>query len=364
MSEVPLAFCLVFLAPVAALAARAVGSLSVILFVRRPPIHKFLFNVALLVFEVGLAYVVFRGVLAGWGDSDQAMVIAAILALWISDVFASVLLSAAISLFEGGLWRRVASEVRLSWWIFVVNSTLAGMVLGLALISPYLVLVAVVPLGILWYLIKEHGIIDQRLRDLNAVHGFTGRVGQSLDPREIGQAAVVEAADVLRTEGTALVLFDQQAGVIIRSHGAVGVWLPGDISDETWTPHVEADAARIVSGDELEPLRHDGSTVKEIMVAPIRDQSETIGLVVVAGRTGAGKRFGDDDLVRLQNLTEQLTSSLRRGMLHQRIEREARLDGLTGLPNRMSFERALEAAAANRDEGHQVFEVMLDLDRF
>ena len=364
LSEVPLAFCLVFLAPGTALVARAVGSLSVILLVRRPPLHKFLFNVALLVFEVGLAYVVFRGIVTAWGGSDQSMVIAAIVALWVSDVVASVLLSAAISLFEGGLWRRVASEVRLSWWIFVVNSTLAGMVLGLALISSYLVLVAVVPLGILWYVIKEHGIIDQRLRDLNAVHGFTGRVGQSLDPREIGQAAVVEAADVLRTEATALVLFDQQAGVIIRSHGAVGVWLPGDISDETWAPFVDATAARIVTGDALAPLRHDGSTVKEVMVAPIRDQSETIGLIVVAGRTGARERFGDDDLVRLQNLTEQLTSSLRRGMLHQRIEREARVDGLTGLPNRTSFERALGAVAASRNGDEQLFVVMLDLDRF
>ena len=81
------------------------------------------------------------------------------------------------------------------------------------------------------------------------------------------------------------------------------------------------------------------------MVAPIRDGSGVIGLLVVAGRTGAGKRFGSDDVVRLQNLTEQLTASLRRGILHQRIEREARHDSLTGLPNRLSFERSVIDAA-------------------
>ncbi len=101
-----------------------------------------------------------------------------------------------------------------------------------------------------------------------------------------------------------------------------------------------------------------------MMVAPIRDGSGVIGLLVVGGRTGAGKRFGSDDIVRLQNLTEQLTASLRRGMLHQRIEREARHDGLTGLPNRLSFERSVIDAAETRSSDDLLFVMMVDLDRF
>jgi diguanylate cyclase (GGDEF)-like protein len=101
-----------------------------------------------------------------------------------------------------------------------------------------------------------------------------------------------------------------------------------------------------------------------MMVAPMRDASGVIGLLVVAGRTGASRRFQADDVVRLQNLTEQLAVSLRKGMLHQRIEREARLDGLTGLPNRVSFEKSLVDTAAKRRKGHTLFVVMLDLDRF
>ena len=119
----------------------------------------------------------------------------------------------------------------------------------------------------------------------------------------------------------------------------------------------------LVSGALLDRVRTFGSKASEMMVAPIRDGSGVIGLLVVAGRTGAGKRFGNDDVVRLQNLTEQLTASLRRGMLHQRIEREAHHDLLTGLPNRLSFERsAVDAAAAK--SGDHLFVIMLDLDRF
>ena len=135
-------------------------------------------------------------------------------------------------------------------------------------------------------------------------------------------------------------------------------------NDPTWQSLIGADKVSIISGNELEPYRSAGSNIREIMVAPISDQSGAIGLVVVAGRTGAGKRFGSDDLVRLQNLTEQLAASLRKGMLHQRIEREARHDGLTGLPNRLSFERSVVDAARSLSVDGLLFVVMLDLDRF
>ncbi len=66
----------------------------------------------------------------------------------------------------------------------------------------------------------------------------------------------------------------------------------------------------------------------------------------------------------MKNLVEQLSTSLRKGLLHQRIEREARQDALTGLPNRTSFERSLADVAAHHQGEGPVFVVMLDLDRF
>jgi diguanylate cyclase (GGDEF)-like protein len=66
----------------------------------------------------------------------------------------------------------------------------------------------------------------------------------------------------------------------------------------------------------------------------------------------------------LRNLTEQLAASLRRGLLHQRIEREARQDALTGLPNRAAFERSIVDMMAGRAGTGSKFVVMLDLDRF
>jgi diguanylate cyclase (GGDEF)-like protein len=362
LSEIPLAFSLVYLAPGPALAVRVLGALLVVLLVRLP-LYKVALNLGLFTFEVVLAFTVFRGLLESMGSGDTQLVFAAIVATLVCGVVSFIIVSFAIAQFEGGLWSRVSGELRVAWWLYIVNATVAGMMLGLELISIYLLLVALVPIGVLWYVMQAYGAVEQRLHDLDAVHGFTGKVGQSLDPSEIIAAAVEQTAVVLRTDGTAIVLFNEGESAIRKIRGSIDVELPSDIEDEGWQPMIQSERAMLVSGALLDPVRTPGSKVSEMMAAPIRDGSGVIGLLVVAGRTGAGKRFGNDDVVRLQNLTEQLTASLRRGMLHQRIEREARHDLLTGLPNRLSFERSV-GDAATAQSGGQFFVVLLDLDRF
>jgi diguanylate cyclase (GGDEF)-like protein len=364
LSEIPLALCLVYLAPGPAMAARVAGGMIVILLVRRPPLYKAAFNTGMFTFEVAVAVLVFRGVLDLWGSDENNVVVAAIGAMVVCGIVSSIIVSLAISQFEGKLLSHIASELRVAWWLFIVNSTLAGMVLALALISPYLVAIAMIPVGLLWYIIKAYGALDQRLRDLDAVHGFTGQVGHSLDPDEIIRAAIVQTAELLRTDGTAAIVFDDGNGATLKVHGVVGVQLPTESSDANWRALITAERAVLVPRSDLGDIKTAGSTITEMMVAPMRDESGVIGLLVVAGRTGASRRFLPDDLVRLQNLAEQLAVSLRKGMLHQRIEREARQDTLTGLPNRTAFERELVDIAARHRGVGQLFVVMLDLDRF
>ena len=364
LSEIPLALSLVYLAPGSAVVARIIGAMVVILAFRRPPLYKLVFNAGMLALEMAVAFLVFRGVIGLWGPGDNHFVIAAILALIACGIVSSVSVSLAISLFEGGFLSRVASESRVAWWLFLVNSTLAGMVLALALLAPWLVLVALVPLGVLWYIIKAYGALDQRLRDLDAVHGFTGHVGQSLDPDEIIRAAAMQTAEVLRSDGAAVIVFDDRNGATLMVHGVVGLELPTESADPKWRSLITAERAVLVPRSDLADLQTAGSTIPEMIVAPIRDLSGVIGLMIVAGRSEGGRRFTSDDLVRLQNLTEQLAVSLRKGLLHQRIEREARFDGLTGLPNRTSFERLVAEASERSGSGGESFVIMLDLDRF
>ena len=364
MSEVPMVLAVVYIAPGPALAARLIGTVCVVLATRRPPFYKLTFNLALLTLEMACTYLFVRLLVRGTGGGDQALVFAVIGGTIATSVVASLMVSIVISRYEGDLLRRIRTEMRLAWWLFFVNATLAGMVLALSLVTPWLILLAIGPLSMLWYVNKAYGVLDQRLRDLDAVHGFTGRVGQSLEPSEIGRAGVMEAAEILRTEGAALVVFDGPTSIAQEVFGDVGVELPQGMLDGRWAQYANAADVTLLRGADLDPLRTPGSDVNEIMIAPVRDQSGVSGVMVVAGRPSGAKRFGADDLNQLRNLTEQLAASMRRGLLHQRIEREARQDALTGLPNRTSFERSLvDVAEAYRGDG-LLFVVMLDLDRF
>jgi diguanylate cyclase (GGDEF)-like protein len=364
LSEIPLIFALVFLNPVVALAVRVIGSLTTIILVRRPPFHKVALNIGVFALETALAFVVFLGIVDLGGDTDTVLVLAAIAVATLSSAITAVLVGIAIAWFGGGFWQRLAAEFSVAWWLFLVNATLGAMVLGLALISPLLAIVAMVPVGLLWYVIKAFGAVDQRLRDLDDVHGFTGRVGQSLDPEEIIAAAVSRTADVLRSDGAAVVVFDDINGPLLRTHGSVGVRLPSVANEAGWRRYVEAPLAQLVAGASLDSLRTNGASLDQIIVAPVGDDSGPMGLLVVSGRNGVGHPFNGADVLRTQNLAEQLAASLRRGLLHQRIEREAREDALTGLPNRVSFEKSVIEAASRRRGDGQLFVIMLDLDRF
>ena len=365
VSEVPTAIALVFLTPGEAIGARIVASGLVLVFLRRTPFYKLVFNLSLFTFELALSYVLLRAMLGQFGDDTEAIVVSTILALVVSSLLTSVLVSVAISRFEGDLLRRIASELRFGWWLFVVNSALAGMTLALALISPSLTLLAAVPVGAMWYLMQRYGVVNQQLRDLDAVHGFTGRVGQSLDPETIMEAAVVESATLLRADSAALVVFDMDGAPMTRAVGSIGVRLPMTATDATWRSFIDADEATLIDRKLLRSFGLDSrSPAAEMIVSSVKDGTEPIGMLLVAGRSGAAHRFGDVDVVRVQNLAEQLASSLGKGLLHQRIEREARHDALTGLPNRSAFERRV-AAIANDDTREGVrFVLMFDLDRF
>jgi diguanylate cyclase (GGDEF)-like protein len=99
------------------------------------------------------------------------------------------------------------------------------------------------------------------------------------------------------------------------------------------------------------------------MVAPILDEDRVFAVLVVSERNVQRYRFTDAELARFRNMADQLAVSLRRGILHERLEYEARHDALTDLPARRLFEEAVERALAI-DDGQVRAVMMLDLDRF
>ena len=101
------------------------------------------------------------------------------------------------------------------------------------------------------------------------------------------------------------------------------------------------------------------------------DDDERLELPLVAGQTSfgtlilSGPRFGEEQLRVANSLAAQAVIALENARLHSIVERQALVDGLTGLANRRHFEDALalELARAKRF-GTPLTIVLADLDDF
>ena len=364
MSEIPMAIALVFISPLASVVARLSVSVLVLLTKRRNRGVKLAFNTVLLALDMMLGYTLFRGLIAWWGESSAGLISGAILAPVATALTTSVLISTAISRFEGDLRERVVAEITGTWWLYPVTSVLGAMTLALALIEPALALFAILPTVGIWYVLNGFGALNQTLRDVRTLHGFAGRVGRTLDPHEIGEVAVTELFRDLRATGVAIVRFTDD-GIVVHERGDVPVDLPTRGDDDRWADLISEPTAQVLSPSVARRLgAFDGErTTTPVLVAGMSDAGAVFGAIVVFVQWNTGEEFGEGALVRLTSMSEQLSSSLRKGVLHERLEWEARHDALTGLPSRTLFERYVAFATQTPTTGAWAV-MMLDLDRF
>jgi diguanylate cyclase (GGDEF)-like protein len=364
LSEMPMAIALVFLAPWYAVLARLPVSVAVIFWARKNRGYKLAFNAALFFLETAIAILVFRLLLDWWGGGSGVQIGAVVVTLLIIAPLTSVLISAVISRFEGGFRTRVVDELNATWWMYTVNAGLGGMTIALATREPVLILVAVSPIAGVWYVLQSYGGLSQELRDLGDVHGFAGRIGGTLDVDVIGNIAVDEVVRLCRADAAALVRFGD-GGPDVHVEGEVHVDLPSSPDSAGWQSLIAERRVQIVSSDRLRELGVSvGREVSSLLLASLYDAGAPFAIIVVVEGVHQPNRFDDAECRRLENIREQLAVSLRRGMLHERLEFEARHDALTGLPARTLFEREVAGAVEATTADSESWVLMLDLDRF
>jgi len=363
LAEVPLAFALVFLGPTHAIVARVVGSLLAHLVGRRPNATKLIFNASLFAAETALASMIVGTLTVGrLGRGD--MLLALLLAIGTSSAFGGIMVSLAVTCFEGDFRRRITGELRAGWVVYVLGAVTGVVSVTPALIDWRLAVLPAVPVLAVWRLLIARGTVGQQFRDLEDLHAFSSTIGQSLDLDRVIEVACHEMGRLLRAEHAGLVVFDSRDGRIAATAtiGDPGT-LPDGSNDPTWVEVLHSrDIHTVIAERATWPGRHlfDAGRA-EGLAASIADDQGVLGLVILADRSGALTRFTDDDRHRLTPLLAQLAVSLRKVALHLQVEREATHDRLTGLPARALLESGLEhALALDRPVG--VF--MLDIDRF
>ena len=350
LSEVPMLYAAIFVDLRLAVAARVVGGMAAVLSERRIPRYKALFNVAQFAVEVALAGFLLRGVTGSRGMADEWYLAVGVPAVATASIVGSLFVSAAVAQFEGDFLRRAGSDLRTASWMCALYASIGGLIASPALLAPWLAPFAIAPVVVFWLYLRHQAAVSQQLQDVRDLHGFAGRVAGEVDLDEIGRVAVTETASLLRAADCSLFVLADDRFVPLASHGepmeppcerAMAVCRV-EIDDDTGAP------------PEVLP---DGTCL-----APLVADRRRIGALAVRGRLGVNDEFDETDLDRLKTLADQLAATVARGLLHRKLEREARHDALTGLANRRTFERHVESLQIPAD--HTAFVVMLDLDRF
>jgi diguanylate cyclase (GGDEF)-like protein len=363
MSEIPHALTLAFLTPLGAVSARLCLSVIVLIVFRQNRRVKLFFNAGILALDTALSVMLVRLLLELWGDSDALLLASVIVAMAASSLVTSLFISLAISRFEGHARDRIVAEVAGSWWLYPVTSVLGSMTLALALVEPTLVTFASLPTAGIWFVMRSFGRRQQELRDLEALHGFAGLLGDTLDVATIGDLAASESQRLVRSAGAAIIRFTDD-GPVVHCSGDVPFGFPTEARDPAWSPLLADTTVKVVTPAEFRKLGiTTGQTSRSALVAPLADGGDVFAALIVHQREKLGSEFDAHDIGRAKSVADQLAVGLRRGILHERLEYEARHDSLTGLPARNLFERLVSDVVERERVGVWVV-MMLDLDRF
>lgn len=362
LAEVPLAFALVFLSPLAAIAARVIGSLAALAKDGWPSPSKLAFNTVNLALDTIVATLVLR-MLVGPTPSSAGVAAALVPAIALASCLSGMSVVVVVSIFEGQLWSNIRTEALSAPASALVVASVSSLAAAPAVLDFRLAPLAAVPTIAFWFIARSNGAQLQHNRDLEDMHSFARKIGESLDPLEVAEAAALEISRLLRASKCRLVVLDPHSR---SERGRAGdeeldVALPCSL--DGWLAYAPSPgSAHRVGHGSLPAADLDALGLRQLVITPVRDDHDTLAFVAIADREGVAEWFEQSDLRRLNALADQLALALRRTLLHESLEWEATHDVLTGRPNRTLLER-LTAASLNSASGDALGLLVVHLER-
>jgi len=189
---------------------------------------------------------------------------------------------------------------------------------------------------------------------------FLGEIAGSIDMDEV-LARTLEAGTRLEGVDAALVRLEGNEGVpTVAAHGlsADGVEPISGPPDGSHARAIEVSYRYGPEDGDPAGLIHGGLAV------PLEQNGARIGYLAVYTRD-RGRRFGDDDVRELEELTQRATPAIENARRFREARQLADLDALTGLHNRRYFHEMLarESARAHR-YNRRLALIVFDIDDF
>lgn len=369
-TDIALAIGILFVSPVALVLARMMGAATGMLVWRRPPLCKLAFNLAHFAMETVLAVLLFRLLFGETPDASVLSCLGLLGVLFAVLIVGGLVVATASTQFEGGLGQRLLKELANATVFHLPGAVVAASIAVPMLLEPWLGIISLSPVPVVWSVVRTHGALLHRYTDLTSVHEFSREVGNEAEPSDIASKAVIQIAENLRASTVSLRIWDAH-GIPIDVHQGRPIpseFFPASDVDPRWISILEESHPHRIgmeasgSEDPLSKQLHEIG-IEDALVVPLMDDRGVLGLVLLGDRQGATAAFDDDDINRLSAMAQQLAVAIRKGQFHSQIQHEATHDRLTGLPNRVYFEVWVDQALGVRGDQRGAV-LLVDLDRF
>jgi diguanylate cyclase (GGDEF)-like protein len=380
LTDVPITLVLLFCSGPAGVGAVAAGG-AVALALRRLPPLKFLFNLLQFALATALGYVVVHAIAGADPEFGPWVWVGALVALQLGGLVTIALIAAAMWMTEGSLSREQVRQMFGMDAVVTATNTSLALVLAVILVEePRAAPILLIPIVIAFLGYRSY--VHERLRHekLEFLYEANRSLAQS---REVAQALVgllERALEAYRSEQAEVILFSADGAPPLRT--SLG---PGEQRERMTAVDPEDAAAlrALVAGDGPVSLEEpvfgsarpylDSRGIRHAILAELSGDERTVGLIMLANRTGVSRRFTRDDLALFETLAANASAALQYDRLEQavselrdlqeQLHHQAYHDPLTGLANRALFSDEVQTALESSDE-RGVAVLFIDLDDF
>ncbi|MBV9804567.1 MAG: EAL domain-containing protein [Solirubrobacterales bacterium] len=382
LGDIPLVFGVIFCSAQSFVIGCLLGCGLVLLFNRRLPPVKFVFNIGQLAVHACLAILVAHLLAINTGRVDTRTWVSALIALQVSSVVASSLIAAAISLSEGLV--KLSTLARMLGMDLVVTTSNASLGLCGAVITAsdlHALPLLLVPSATLFAAYRAYLAERERHQRLEFLYEANRTLARSREIAHALEGLLVRSLEAFRAELAEIILFGSEENPSLRTLLGPGSYrelmepVDTEVADELRVLLERTGGAMTLDspfgGGRLQRYL-EARGVTHAMVAPLPGEERVIGAIMLANRFGVVRSFDREDLRLLDTLAGNASVALQYDRLEQavmqlsvlqeQLHHQAYHDPLTSLANRALFTDKVKEAIAERDADLAV--LFIDLDDF
>ncbi|MGH2886859.1 MAG: GAF domain-containing protein, partial [Solirubrobacteraceae bacterium] len=330
LGDIPLVFGLIFCSSDAFVVGSLLGIAIVMLFDRRLPPVKFVFNISQLAVHACVAILIMHALAPVSDDVGQRTWVAALIATQASGFLTVALIATAISLSEGLVkLRTVVHMLSMDLVVTLSNASLGLCGAVIAAADARALPLLAVPSLTLFAAYRAYLSERERHRRLEFLYEANRTLARSREIADALEGLLIRSLEAFRAEVAEIILFGSEENPSLRtlvgpgSHRELMEPVDSDVADAMRELLERSGGSAITLDSPFGGARLqrylEARGVTHAIVAPLPGEERVIGAIMLANRFGVVRSFGHDDLRLLDTLAGNASVALQYDRLEQAV---------------------------------------------